>query len=143
MSDRIFGGLMVALAAFFIWAAFQIQLSFITDPLGPRAFPIAIGVVLGLCGLVLVLRPDPEPDWPAMSRILEIGAAALVFLAYGQLLPELGFLICTFVAGGYLSWRLGSRPVEAIVAGLVISLGIYTVFHLILGLSLARGPFGF
>ena len=32
--------------------------------------------------------------------------------------------------------------IEAIVAGIVISLGIYAVFHLILGLSLARGPLG-
>jgi len=29
------------------------------------------------------------------------------------------------------------------VTGLFISLGIYVVFHLILGLSLARGPLGF
>ncbi|MDY8108681.1 tripartite tricarboxylate transporter TctB family protein [Fulvimarina sp. 2208YS6-2-32] len=143
MTDRIFGSLMVLLAAFFIWAAFQIQLSFITDPLGPRAFPIIIGVVLGLCGLVVLLKPDPEPEWPQLSRMLEIAAATIVFLAYGQLLPELGFLICTFFAGGYLAWRLGCGWLEAIVAGAGTSIGIYVVFHLILGLSLARGPFGF
>ena len=142
MTDRIFGGLMVALAAFFIWAAFQIQLSFITDPLGPRAFPIVIGVVLGLTGLIVALRPDPEPDWPALPRILEIVAAAVVFFAYGQLLSVLGFLICTFVAGGYLSWRLGAPPLKAVAARAAISIGIYVVFHLILGLALARGPFG-
>ena len=34
-------------------------------------------------------------------------------------------------------------PVKAAVAGAVIAIGIYVVFHLILGLSLARGPWGF
>ena len=143
MTDRIFGGLMIALAAFFVWAATLIPLSFIVDPLGPKAFPMVIGVVLGLCGLALVLRPDPDPDWPSLPRLLEIGAATLVFIAYAQLLPELGFVLSTFVAGGYLSWRLGAPLLSAAIAGAAIAGGIYVVFHLILGLSLARGPWGF
>ena len=63
-------------------------------------------------------------------------------MLFRSLLPELGFLICTFVAGGYLSWRLGAPPLNAVFAGAVIAIGIYVVFHLILGLALARGPFG-
>ena len=47
MSDRIFGGIGLLLAAFYIWQATLIQDSFISDPLGPKAFPIIIGVVLG------------------------------------------------------------------------------------------------
>jgi len=143
MSDRILGGVCVALAAFFIWAAMQIQLSFISDPVGPRTFPIIIGVMFGLAGLVILLRPDPEPDWPALGRMIEIGATVVVLVAYAQLLPELGFLIATALAAAFLSWRLGANPIQAVVAGIAISGGIYVVFHLILGLSLARGPFGF
>jgi putative tricarboxylic transport membrane protein len=29
------------------------------------------------------------------------------------------------------------------IAGIVISVGIYVIFHLVLGLSLAKGPWGF
>jgi putative tricarboxylic transport membrane protein len=29
------------------------------------------------------------------------------------------------------------------VTGVGVSVGIYTIFHLVLGLSLAKGPFGF
>ena len=36
MSDRILGVVGLALAAFFIWQATQIELSFISDPVGPR-----------------------------------------------------------------------------------------------------------
>ncbi len=143
MSDRILGGACVLLAAFYIWAATQIQLSFLSDPVGPRTFPIIIGVMVGLAGLVILLRPDPEPDWPARSQLVEIGAAVVVLVGYAQLLPELGFLISTAIAAAYLSWRLGAAPIAAVVAGLAISIGIYVIFHLILGLSLARGPLGF
>ena len=70
MSDRILGGASVVLAIFFIWAATQIELSFLSDPVGPKTFPIIIGVMVGVAGLVIMLRPDPEPQWPALGRIL-------------------------------------------------------------------------
>ncbi len=43
----------------------------------------------------------------------------------------------------YLAWRLGSSVLESVLVGLGTSVGIYAIFHLVLGLSLARGPFGF
>ncbi len=143
VSDRVLGGACVALAAFFIWAATRIELSFISDPVGPRTFPIIIAVLVGLCGLAIVLRPDPDPDWPKIGRFIEIGAAVIVLVSYAQLLPVLGFIISTAFAAAFLSWRLGAGPVRAAIAGAAISVGIYVIFHLILGLSLARGPLGF
>jgi putative tricarboxylic transport membrane protein len=143
MSDRIFGGLGLALAVFFIWGATRIELSFISDPVGPRTFPIIIGVILGLSSLAVLLRPDPEPSWPGLARLAEIAIAAGVLVAYALLLPVLGFVIATALAAAFLTWRLGTRPLWAAASGGLTSLGIYAVFHLILGLSLARGPLGF
>jgi len=143
MSDRIFGGMGLLLAAFFIWGATRIELSFISDPVGPRTFPVIIGAVLGLASLAVLLRPDAGPDWPRPGRLAEIAGAVAVMVAYALLLPDLGFVIATAAASGILTWRLGTRPGWAVVTGVLTSLGIYAVFHLILGLSLARGPFGF
>jgi putative tricarboxylic transport membrane protein len=143
MSDRILGVICLALAVFFIWGATQIELSFMSDPVGPRVFPIMIGVMVGIAGLVILLKPDSDPEWPQLPKLLEIFAAAIVMFAYAQLLPVLGFIIATAIASAFLSWRLGSSPLGAGLAGIGISLGIYAGFHLVLGLSLARGPFGF
>jgi putative tricarboxylic transport membrane protein len=143
MGDRIFGGIGIALAAFFIWQATRIELSFISDPVGPKTFPIIIGLVLGASSLAIVLRPDPKPLWPDAGRFAEIAVAALIMVVYALALPRVGFVIATALASAFLSWRLGTRPLSALVAGALISGGIYTVFHLILGLSLAEGPFGF
>lgn len=143
MGDRFFGALGLALAAFFIWQATRIQVSFISDPVGPSVFPIIIGVVFGLSALFMILRPDARPDWPEAARLAEIGIAALIMVVYALALPRVGFLIATAGASAFLSWRLGTRPLTALFAGVLISVGIYTVFHLILGLSLAEGPLGF
>jgi putative tricarboxylic transport membrane protein len=143
MGDRIFGGVGVALAALYIWQATVIKESFIQDPVGPKGFPIIIGALLGLSSLVILLRPDPDPDWPRGSRLLEIAFAAAVMLAYALALPTAGFVIATAVASAILSWRLGAHPGAAFGAGVAIAVGIYVVFHLILGLSLAKGPLGF
>jgi len=143
MSDRIFGGIGLVLAIFFAWQASLIEESFLTDVVGPKVFPWIIAAVMGLSSLYFLFRPDPEPDWPRAGRLVEIGLAALVMFAYAQALPQLGFIISTTIAASYLSWRLGSGPLQSVLVGLGTAVGIYVIFHLVLGLSLARGPFGF
>ena len=143
MTDRIFGVVGLLLAIGYALTALTIQESFLSDAVGPKAFPLIIATVLGLSSLVIALRPDPSPAWPSLGRLTEILAAAVVMVLYAQLLPELGFIIATFLASAYLTWRLGSGLVGSLLTGAGTSLGIYVVFHLVLGLSLARGPFGF
>jgi putative tricarboxylic transport membrane protein len=143
MNDRVLGGIGLALAGFFIWQATLIELSFISDPVGPRTFPIIICIGLGLASLAMIVKPDAAPHWPGAARLFEIAMATAVMVAYALLLPELGFLMTTAIAAAYLTWRLGTAPVWSIVAGVLTAVGIWVVFRLILGLSLARGPLGF
>ncbi|PVB59599.1 tripartite tricarboxylate transporter TctB family protein [Labrenzia sp. 011] len=143
MSDRIFGAVGLILALGYAWAALVIEESFLSDAVGPKAFPLIIAAVLGLSSIMIFLKPDTAPEWPALPRLLEVGASVLVMILYAILLPEVGFIIATAVAASYLTWRLGTAPVASLVSGCLTSLGIYAVFHLVLGLSLARGPLGF
>ena len=62
---------------------------------------------------------------------------------YWTIISLIGFVIATAFAAAYLAWRLGSSVLEAVAVGIGTSVGIYTIFHLVLGLSLARGPLGF
>lgn len=143
MSDRIFGGFGLALAIFYIWAASIIKDSFMVDVVGPRAFPYIVGTVLGLTSIYFMLRPDDEPEWPAFRDFAEILFACAVMFLYAWALPEIGFVISTIFATAYLTWRLGTAPLWSLVIGFATSIGIYVTFHLILGLSLAKGPLGF
>ena len=143
MSDRVFGLVGLLLAIGYAWAALHIEESFLSDAVGPKAFPLIIASVLGLACIAIIIKPDPSPEWPSLIRFAEVGAAVVVMLLYANLLPVLGFLIATALAATYLTWRLGSGPISSVVTGCGTSLGIYAVFHLVLGLSLAKGPLGF
>jgi putative tricarboxylic transport membrane protein len=142
-SDRILGAVCLALGAAFIWSASGIETGFIVDPLGPKTFPIIIGCLLVIASAFVLLRPDPEPEWPARGRAWEIVGAVVVLVGYALALEPVGFVVATAIAAALLSWRLGSAPLWAAVSGVGISVGIYAVFHLALGLSLAKGPLGF
>lgn len=142
-SDRAFGLAGLLLSALIFWRTALIQESFIQDPLGPKAFPYVIATVIAICSAIIIVQPDAEPHWPKAGRLLEIAMAVAVLIVYAEFLPIAGFVAATAVAAAYLSWRLGTPVLRAAVAGMVISVGIYVIFHLVLGLSLARGPWGF
>lgn len=143
MSDRVFGLFGLLLAIGFASASLAIEESFLSDVVGPKAFPLIIATILGLSSIGIALKPDASPSWPDLGRFVEIMAAVVVMVLYAELLPVIGFVFSTAFAATYLTWRLGSGAVASVVTGVGTSLGIYVVFHLLLGLSLARGPLGF
>lgn len=143
MSDRIFGGTVLALALLMMWATTLIEESFIQDPLGPKAFPLVIAVVMALAAVVIIIKPDANPEWPTLRKNLELVATVGVLVAYAQLLPIVGFVVGTMFATGFLCWRLGASPRQSVQGGVLIAIGIYGLFQHVLGLNLARGPWGF
>jgi putative tricarboxylic transport membrane protein len=143
VSDRVLGAISALLAIFYIWQATLIEESFMSDPVGPKTFPIIIGTVLAIASVVIFLMPDAEPEWPRFGRLLEVIVTIAVLVAYTYLLPSAGFVISTMLASAFIAWRLGATLVQSGFAGISISIGIYAVFHLALGLTLAKGPLGF
>lgn len=110
---------------------------------GPRAFPYIVGTVLGVTSIYFMIRPNEEPAWPILRDLAEIIFGAAVMLVYSWALPEFGFVISTIFATAYLTWRLGTPPLVSVAVGVATSIGLYVVFHLILGLALAKGALGF
>ena len=141
-SDRIFGLVMLFLALAYMASATQIQTSFLADPVGPRAFPMLIGAVAAISSLVMILRPDPDPDWPAAPTFVALLVAVVVLVAYAFALKPLGFVIPTAIAAGILSYQISPRPLPAVAAGVGLSVGLYIVFKYALGLSLIGFPKG-
>lgn len=145
ISDRIFGLVVLLVAAAYIAAATQIQTSFLADPVGPKAFPILIGSIAALCGLVLMIKPDPDPEWPAMRTFLALLVAVAVLIAYAFALKPLGFILPTAIAAGILSFQISPRAGPAALAGIGLSVGLFVLFKFALGLGLVpfpKGPFG-
>lgn len=139
-SDRVFGLVVIVVALAYIASAFQIQTSFMSDPVGSKTFPILVGVVAMLCGGVMMFRPDPEPDWPSARTLLSIGLSVVVMVAYAYSLKPFGFLLPTAVASAILSYQIAPRPVPATITGVGLSVGLFVVFRYLLGLGLVPFP---
>ncbi len=139
-SDRIFGLVTLFVALGFIASATQIQTSFLSDPVGPKTFPILIGVVAALSSLVMIVRPDPDPDWPVTRTWGALLVAVVVLLGYAFALKPFGFIVPTAIAAGILSYQISLNPRTALFAGAGLSVGLFVVFKFVLGLGLFAFP---
>ncbi|MDO5605823.1 MAG: tripartite tricarboxylate transporter TctB family protein [Paracoccus sp. (in: a-proteobacteria)] len=140
--DRIFGLVMIFVALGYILSARNIQTSFMTDPVGPRVFPYLIGVATILCSLVMVLRPDPDAEWPVGGTLARLGVALAVLLGYAYIIDDAGFIAPTILASGIISYLINPRPVAAALTGLGLGIGLFVLFKTVLGLGLRGLPYG-
>ena len=139
-SDRIFGLVVLMSALAYIASATQIQTSFLADPVGPKTFPIMIGVVAAISALVMIFRPDPDPEWPDAPTWGALLIAVLVLIAYAYALKPLGFIIPTAFAAAVISYQISPRPKAAMFAGAGLSVGLFCLFKFALGLGLVAFP---
>lgn len=139
MSDRVTGLLFLALAVWYGITAGSFEQGF-GDPVGPAAFPQLLSVPLGVFALYLVLRPDPEPDWPGVGAGLRQALMLAVLIAYPLVLEPFGFPLATALALLLSSLLLGARVLPALVAGLALSIGLFLLFDQVLGLHLPMLP---
>jgi len=140
MSDRLFGLIVLIGSVAYFMAAANIPTSFLVDPVGPKLFPRLIGAVAGLCALLIILKPDDEPEWPKGVIWIRLASALAILVAYAYALKPLGFLIPTAVAAGVLSYLIQARLLAAIATGVGLSVGLFFIFKYALGLSLFPIP---
>ena len=140
LSDRIFGLIVIGLALAYIASAMQIQISFLSDPVGSRTFPIIAASLAIICGVVMIFRPDEEPGWPGLSTLVSLVICVGLLVGYAYALKPLGFLIPTAVVGAALSYQITPRPMSALAAGIGLSLGLFMLFKFVLDLGLVGLP---
>lgn len=141
-SDRIFGAVVIVVALAFFAGATQIRSSFLADPVGSKTFPMLISAAAVICGVVMLLRPDPEPDWPALRTFGALVIATLVLIGYAYTLKPLGFIVPTAVAAAIVSYQIQPRALPALATGIGLSVGLFLLFRHGLGLSLFALPRG-
>ncbi len=140
--DRIFGLVVLFVALGYIASATQIQTSFLADPVGPKAFPILVGSVAVLSALFMIIRPDPDEDWPGFSTLAAIAVAVIVLIGYAYSLRPLGFVVPTAVAAAVLSYQISPKVMPAILTGSGLSVILFVLFKYAFGLGLVPFPKG-
>ncbi|RMH51017.1 MAG: tripartite tricarboxylate transporter TctB family protein [Alphaproteobacteria bacterium] len=120
---------------------------------GPRAFPLWLGVALAVLSALLLARgllgsdedeSEEEDGGPAATTPRRLGmvlAVCGIISAYGLLMPRLGFVLATMVTvAATLALVLGERR-PLVVGGMALglALGAWFAFGRILGAYMPHG----
>ena len=101
MSERIFGGVLLLVSLAGIWIGWDLQAPMSYEPVGPRAFPLLVLFLLGLCAIALMLEKKSETVWAPPPVLKRIGLLFLIVLVYALLFDKLGFMIATALINGW------------------------------------------
>ncbi|MEK9509746.1 tripartite tricarboxylate transporter TctB family protein [Gemmatimonadota bacterium Y43] len=140
--DRAWGIALVAFGVATAALALRFRVAFVTDPLGPRAFPWLASGFLVFAGIALFRRPGdhgPWPEAPVRRRLLLLVA---VLVAWSALLPWLGFVLPTAGATGALARLFGAPWTPGLAAGTGLALALHLLFVFALGFPIAAWPWG-
>ena len=139
MSDRIASGVLIAIAAGFIFMATRVQTSFFTDPIGPKVVPILIGVFVIGASLALLFQPRSTPHWADGPTWVRLGLCLVGFVLYGYLLHPLGFIVATTIAYTLFALLFRGKPLASLAAGAIFAVASYLLFSTALDLYLPTG----
>jgi putative tricarboxylic transport membrane protein len=138
-SDRIAGFIVILTGLVVAVEARGFTVGFVTDPLGPKAFPLLAAGLLLVGGVALVARPLSESSWPARQAWIRLAVGAASLVAYATLLSTLGFFVSTTSAVAVFSLLLGGRPLPSLASAASISAVLYVLFQYVLRIALPIG----
>ncbi len=139
MNDRLLGIIALVLAAFMTWAGWDIEAPFAYEPVGPRAFPLLIALIIGLCGLRLAIKGGHPVKANPPGANARIALMVLFAAAYAFLFQWLGFIISTAVMTVAVGRLFGGSWIKATVGGLVMGLFFFLLFDKVLDVVLPGG----
>jgi putative tricarboxylic transport membrane protein len=140
MSDRLSALVLLSVGLWYGALALQIRNSFFSDPLGSKAFPIFVAILLiALSAIALLRTPRERVVWPPRASFAPLVVSLALFVAYAYALPYLGFFAANTLVFAGLGLVFGARLWKAAVAGVVASLALYVLFAVALDLYLPVG----
>jgi putative tricarboxylic transport membrane protein len=143
--DRIVGAVLLVFSALVIVAAWRLPGTAAADAVGPKAYPMALALILAVLSVALMLG-DGKEGGSALSReavVFGFVPIAAMLAVYLLLVQRLGFVICTtalllacFRLKGERNWKVN----VAVAVG--SSLAIWGLFGWLLHVDLKLLPAG-
>ncbi len=143
--------MLVIVGGFLVYSALTLSAGFAkVDPVGPKLFPMVIGIAALVLAAVLAIAiprgsrgeadagEDIDPDAPGDWRT--VGLLVALFVAMILLVNPLGWVIMSTLFFGCAATILGSRHyVRNFVIGLILALASFYAFYSGLGIPLPAG----
>jgi putative tricarboxylic transport membrane protein len=139
MSERIFGGVLLLVSIAGIWIGWDLQPPFSYEPVGPRAFPLLVLFLLGVCAVTLMMEKHSDTTWAPGPVLVRIGVLFLIVLAYALLFDKLGFIIATALMTIPVARFFGGSWRQSVVGGIGMAVGMFFFFDRLLDVALPTG----
>ncbi|SFT62876.1 tripartite tricarboxylate transporter TctB family protein [Halomonas saccharevitans] len=139
VADRLLGLVLIGLAAFVAVQAINLEVPFSYEPVGPRAFPLGLSILLAGLSLPLVFKPGADGEWPHKALAIRLLLVLGLLLAYAMLFTGLGFIPTSLLVVAALARLFGASGGKALITGVLLSAGSYVLFTEGLGIALPTG----
>ncbi len=137
MSDRIFAGIMLLFSLYYGFEAYTLQVSFAYDPLGPRAFPLLLSILLAVFVLFILLSPKKQQiHWPKNRLLLKLVLVVATLVGYSITLFWLGFVLSTIASVTLLALLFEANWMQSLLGGISLGLILYGLFGWLLQIPL-------
>ncbi len=140
MADRIISIILIVFSALYIAATLQLPEPVQTGAVGPRGFPLLLGMALVVASLALFFKPSRTKTAPAdAANTRTVFLVAVTIMGYVLVLRFTGLVISTFLflSTVLLIWNRG-KPVLNVSIALVSALVVYGLIRT-LQVSLPQG----
>jgi putative tricarboxylic transport membrane protein len=151
--NLVVAGCTIALATAYLIASLRIRDVYIVDPLGPKAFPLLLGLGLLICGVSLGLTTlvgilwdtsDVDLTEEAKSHPFAVVLVGGWLLAYYLVFETLGFLLATMIfLLGMTSYFNRGRWWVNVAVSVLFPVCLDLIFSYVLGRAPAPGLFSF
>jgi len=140
--DRMAGIAGLLLAAFLAVFGWGLQAPFAYEPVGPRAFPLGLSLVIALCSAWLIYKGggEAEPNPPGAN--LRISLMVGLIAGYAFLFVWLGFVIANTIMVVFVGRLFGGSWVKAVITGVAMSVLFFLLFDKVLDVVLPTGLLG-
>jgi putative tricarboxylic transport membrane protein len=142
-SGRVAALILIGCAVIVAIAASQIEFSFSSDPIGPRAFPYVLALTLGVCGLWYFLQPGDAEPWPEPVTLMRAAALIGATCAATAAMNIIGFIPAATIMCGVAAYLFGAGPIAAVVIGVAQALFWFALFKFAFGTYLPAGTLWF
>ena len=151
MADRVIFVCTLILAGIYFWATEKLPSLEIGDPLGPKAFPRLLGILLVITAMILLFemikgrKPGPASDIPSRgpadrTSYLIVGGVTVWTFLYFLVFEPLGYIIATSIFLVALTCFLNrGKWMANVVTSIGFAFGSYVMFVKVLGVNLAPG----
>jgi putative tricarboxylic transport membrane protein len=151
--NQLTGGVSLVVGLIYLVASIRLPESAVSDPIGPRAYPIIVAVGMIASGIALLIKRGMLTEktravivqWPAERQmVVRIAWTCVGGIVFGLILDKLGYLLSMFLFMTAMMYITnGRRHVHNVAIGLIFALSTYGLFFGLLDVSLPRGILAF